>query len=586
MLNFPFLPWRRFLLSLALTQASAFLLWLSFFPVNCGWLAWFALVPLLWVALSKKAAAPALAGGLGGLSFALLALRWLALASLPLFWVGLALVFFVHAFVFVLLLRRFVLRGRLPVLLAAPALWISLELLRARIDVGFPWYFLGHTQHDCLALIQIADLFGTYGVSALVMMANVAVLQTARALLARRLVADAERPSWLSACRPVLLVLVLLGVSLAYGASRLGLPEATSGPRIALLQGTGIRSGNRNWEAAVEELAGLCDEAAHSRPDLIVWPETSFPDLRLAWQRFNDGARLPLRPTSANGAQSEHWLSGQFGADAWIRLAPALTAQQVDRNWSIAHAISARVAESAARHWRTSLVLGINALIREPEATRRYNSALVLDPKGQEIGRYDKQYRLPFGEYVPYKDTFPFLKRLAAGDRPQHTDSGVGGQVFVTPGTGHRFAVLLCYEDTVPHLAPEYLRRSEAGRGPDFFLTLGNEGDFSGPEEHEQHLAIVRFRAIECRRAMARAVNTGISAVIDGNGRVVAAPCRSGSGSQASPAVVLAGIPIDRRWSFYACTGDLLPWLGLGTCLALLITRPIRKVLGRGNEHS
>src|SRR5262249_51049995 len=82
----------------------------------------------------------------------------------------------------------------------------------------------------------------------------------------------------------------------------------------------------------------------------------------------------------------------------------------------------------------------------------------------------------------------------------------------------YSFGVLICYEDTDPELARPHVQ----GRGPaDFLLNISNDGWFDGTSEHDEHLAICRFRAVECRRSVARSVNMGISAVIDSNGRVL-----------------------------------------------------------------
>jgi apolipoprotein N-acyltransferase len=128
------------------------------------------------------------------------------------------------------------------------------------------------------------------------------------------------------------------------------------------------------------------------------------------------------------------------------------------------------------------------------------------------------------------------------------------------PLGSYRFGVVICYEDTDPYLARQYARSDAAGPVVDFLLNISNDGWFDGTSEHEQHLAISRFRAVECRRAVARAVNMGISAVIDGNGRVIALPGPSWDRSKKIAAVLAATIPIDQRASVYARWGDWLPW--------------------------
>jgi apolipoprotein N-acyltransferase len=177
----------------------------------------------------------------------------------------------------------------------------------------------------------------------------------------------------------------------------------------------------------------------------------------------------------------------------------------------------------------------------------------------------------------------------------------------VAPGEGHTrfplaetaggrpftFGVVICYEDTIPDMALPY-GGGDGKPAADFLLNLSNDGWFDGSSEHDQHLAICRFRAVECRRSVARAVNMGISALIDSNGRVLEPrrlPRRSGEPGapvwqvpgeagavRALPVsrwreykkvagVLLATVPIDTRASLYARWGD---WLS-GACWLVLL---------------
>jgi apolipoprotein N-acyltransferase len=96
-------------------------------------------------------------------------------------------------------------------------------------------------------------------------------------------------------------------------------------------------------------------------------------------------------------------------------------------------------------------------------------------------------------------------------------------------------------------------------------VNTSNDGWFDGTEEHEQHLAICRFRAVEARRSVVRAVNMGVSAVIDPDGRVVALPAAdSWARSVKTTGIVRAAVPLDDRGSRYAAWGDWVPaacWL-------------------------
>jgi apolipoprotein N-acyltransferase len=234
------------------------------------------------------------------------------------------------------------------------------------------------------------------------------------------------------------------------------------------------------------------------------------------------------------------------------------------------------------RPWKTNVLLGLNGVVLGPgDQQTRYNSAVLLQADGQEGGRYDKMHRVPFGEYVPFVDWLPWTRRFAPYD---HDYSVAAGDSFTRfPLGDHQFGVVICYEDTDPVLARQYVG-GDAAPPVDFLVNTSNDGWFNGTEEHEQHLAICRFRAIECRRAIVRSVNMGVSAVIDGNGRVLR-PDRAPDVGPAFPferwvvstneslpvaewdqykkvaGVLTASVPLDTRPSLYARWGDWLPWL-------------------------
>src|SRR5262245_9013353 len=256
--------------------ATALLLYCSFFPLNWGWLGWVAVVPLLaLVAHHDKGVYRA--AWLGGLAFAVPALQWVRLASLPMYatWLGLVVFISLHFLLFVWAARRLTRRAGVPLLLAAPVAWVALEYARAHVGIGFAWYYLGHTQHEWLPFIQIADLFGAYGVSFLVMMGNVILFEWGRGLFAR------TGLPWRPLLSQTLAVLALIGVGLGYGFWRLGQNEFETGPRVALLQGNlpqDIRDDPEQGETMRSHFRALADQAARAGPDLIVWSETCFID--------------------------------------------------------------------------------------------------------------------------------------------------------------------------------------------------------------------------------------------------------------------------------------------------------------------
>jgi len=538
---------------LGLALASAALLWLCFFPANWGWLAWVALVPLL--ALVKSAAAPRrvyLAAWLGGMAFFWASLQWLRVADYRMYftWAALATYCSVYFPVAIYLMRRLDQRTHLPLVLTVPIVWTALEYVRAHLMEGFAWYFLGHTQHAFLPIIQIADLGGAYVVTVLVAAVNAMALTLLctrsgfRSLFA--LPAASAPARWKSMILQTGIVLLLLGVTLCYGWWRVGQNDFEAGPRLALLQGSldqRIRNDTYSQVEAIKlvqkHFLKLADEAAFQRPNLIVWPETSF-----------------VYP--------------------WSEVPPDLSAADIPDQWSGANEERAQQAEYLALRWRTNVLLGVNADELRPDGQeRRYNSAVLVRKDGQIGERYDKIHCIPFGEYVPFRDSLPWMKKLAPYDFDYSVTPGVELKRF--PLGAFHFGVLICYEDTDADLARQYVRPTADKPAVDFLVNISNDGWFDGTSEHEEHLAICRFRAVECRRAVARAVNMGISAVIDGNGKVTDLPGSSWEKSKKVEAVLTASVPIDHRISLYARWGDWVPaicWLSLALGLVFGRLRP------------
>ena len=290
-------------------------------------------------------------------------------------------------------------------------------------------------------------------------------------------------------------VAALLCGTLAYGAWRLSAGRFRAGPAYRPLQGNldqRLRiAAHRSPEAQATVQAAytdLCMQAAklHPRPDLIVWPETSYPgiwvDLLAAYRRHQD--QHPDAKTTRHRART-------------------------------------------APHGRPA---GPNQCAAWPQhrlsSPRRRNSAAITPRccwtrKASICGRYDKIHRVPFGEYVPLRDWLPFMNCFS----PYDFDYSIGpgdGLTRASRSASYHFGVLICYEDTDPFMARDYGVTTADGPPVDFLLNISNDGWFDGTSEHEEHLAICRFRAIEARRAWLARSTWASRAVIDSNGRVIA----------------------------------------------------------------
>src|SRR5271165_7172252 len=137
------------------------------------------------------------------------------------------------------------------------------------------------------------------------------------------------------------------------------------------------------------------------------------------------------------------------------------------------------------------------------------NSAVLLDPAGQFVDRYDKVNLVPFGEYVP--KAFDFVNRITK----EAGDFVPGSRLVVFPMGEHKLGTFICYESVFPAQVRQFVKQ-----GADLLVNLSNDGYFGHTAARNQHLKIVRMRAVENRRWLLRATNDGITAVIDPVGRI------------------------------------------------------------------
>ncbi len=514
----------------------------------------------------------------------------------------------------IFLTRLLLKRTRLPLVVAFPVAWVALEYVRSFLLTGFAWYYLAHSQHDYLSMIQVADLGGVYAVSLLIAAVNAIVFDIlyqfpeVRAFLSLRQPPAVQRTfgddwpgwrSWFFATwrRGIMLegcgVAVLVGAAYLYGSWRLEQAPAPPGPMVACLQGSLDQRLRNDAELPADrqaadkvrqqqamraklEITGhyqaLCLRVreCQEQPDLFIWPETSDPA-------------------------------------GWVEVAKEMPINEVPERWRLFEENNRLRLRDAYAPLRTPQLLGISTYFLDiHHKPHPYNSALLVNGFGQAETRYDKMHRVPFGEYVPLRHWLPFMNWFAPVDFDYSLDTGEHFTRFVLDK--YRFGVLICYEDTDPFLARHYARSEDDGQPVDFLVNISNDGWFNGSSEHEEHLAVSRFRAIECRRALVRSVNMGISAVIDGNGRVLAAPqvdrpaqmladvdqplpdavaaaqklpiwAVQGVGGPVPSmphaewaerkqvaGVLMSYVPIDGRYSFYAFAGD---WLA-GLCWLII----------------
>ncbi|MCP4686541.1 MAG: apolipoprotein N-acyltransferase [Desulfobacterales bacterium] len=499
----------------ALSAFSGLALTASFPGVGWSWAAWFALAPLLLGARDLSAGDGFRAGFVSGLVHYITLTYWLfytmgTYGRLPWFVSIPVLLLFASYLALYPALFLAALNKLRPTpgtgLFLAPALWVSLEYIRARLFTGFPWELIGGSQYKALHIIQISDIFGVYGVSFLVVMCNWMVLLIILHLT--RQPREGVVVSWRVMAGAITALILALGLTLFYGRQRIreidSLVSTSPAPTIAVVQGNIDQL--MKWDPAfqistVETYARLSLEAKKSGPDLVVWPETATP--------FYFGHNAP---------RSEA-LSGMV--------------------------------RKAIRETGADFLFGSPSFTIRGEAHQYHNSAFLLDQGGVIIGKYDKSHLVPFGEYTPFKRWLPFIGKIVehVGD---FTPGEPGGVIQWGP---YKLGVQICYETIFPELS-----RLSAQKGAEVLITLTNDAWYGDSSAPPQLFSMAVFRAVETRRALVRAANTGISGFIDPAGRI------RFSTPLFQEAAVAWETPFLEELSLYTRFGDVFAWICLAVC--------------------
>jgi apolipoprotein N-acyltransferase len=488
--------------------ASGLMLAASLPSLDLAGLAWVGLVPLLLVTRRDGLRTAFLTGWLGGLVFYLATTYWVVhtighYTALPVVVAGgvsvlmcTALGAYTGAFVAGV---RWLQRRRLPWVYLAPALWVVLEWLRGWFFIGFPWGALGYSQWRFTDLVQIVEVTGVYGVSALLVFFNavLAAVVTARGRL------DRGHTVALSILTVLMLALPALG-----HVRRSMLANTPPVGRLVV----GIAQGNvaqdHKWDPAFQDetmarYVRLTEAAAARGARLVVWPETAVPFF------FQDPGR-----------RRDELLALARRLDVYLAFgSPAATFD-----------VSGRV-------------------------ENQRNRAYLVGPREGEMDHYDKMELVPFGEYVPFARVLFFVQQMveAVGALAP------GTQATVFEGPGGRFGALICYEGVFP-----WVSRAFVHDGADFLVNVTNDAWYGPTSAPYQHLAQGTLRAIENRRPLVRAANTGISAVIGDDGRI----------QWAGPLDVMLEHTAEIAWrdtrTFYTRFGDVFVWACVAPTLAAL----------------
>ncbi len=453
----------------AFAALSGLLLAVAFPAFNINFLVWIALVPLLLALKGQSAKNGFWLGGVTGLVFFSGTVHWVT--NSVHFYGGIALV---PASLITLLLCSYLalypavfgavavhLRNSRPKLfvVAAPAVWTSLELARTYVFSGFPWSLLGYSQYRALPVIQIADITGVYGVSFTIVLMNAAFAE---------FIMDRKKYG------VIMSAVLIMGLVLGYGLVKLHAQEKTGSIIVSVVQGN-IEQ-DKKWDPAYQSQTRavyqrLTREALKQHPDLVIWPETATP----------------------------FYFNGSSPNDQ------AMTADLV----------------TFVKQNKVPLLFGSPTY--EVKPSRQIigrNSAFLLSADGRVDGTYHKIHLVPFGEYVPLKNVLFFVGKMvqAIGDFQAGSEYTVM-TVPVRENNAHtdiKLSTVICYEIIFPDLVRRFV-----DHGAQVITTVTNDAWFGRTAAPYQHFSMAVFRAVENRVPVARAANTGISGFIDAQGKIL-----------------------------------------------------------------
>jgi len=334
------------------------------------------------------------------------------------------------------------------------------EYARGHVLTGLPWNLIGYGLLANGPLMQLAALLGVYALSL------VAVLLFA----APAAIWDIERGPSKGTAALAGVLLVALGLGAVWGDRRLAAaPDAETGVRLRIVQANIDQANKWRPENSAEiftDYLDLTDAPGIDDIDIVIWPETAVPFLLADSPEALDliGEALPDGTSLVVGG--------------------------------------ARVGETRDAAGRLTV-------------RRVFNSLLVVDAGGEVVGAYDKIHLVPFGEYLPFQDFLESLGVMQLTGVRGGFSEGAGPRLLTIPGAPPA-SPLICYEIIFPDDVTDKTAR------PGWLLNVTNDAWFGSSAGPYQHFHQAQVRAVEQGLPVVRAANTGISAVIDPWGRVLA----------------------------------------------------------------
>lgn len=539
--SIPWMPWALALLSGVLSGGC----FTSLPERILSWLPWVALAPLCWAVwmlpLPERPHLGArrcfLLGWVAGMISFLVSLFWITTVTVA-GWIALCAILAIYHGLWGLFAGMILrpigmgqdpartwlgsLRNLLVALLAAAA-WTALEWLRGTLFSGFGWNSLGVALGGNIPLCQIASVTGTSGLTFLCILSSaIAAITVER--LRREIRIGRPRPHFDFFAVVFLIVLVF-----SHGVRVLTAPRIPSFPLLV----AGVQGNipvydywdKDKGDAILARYLRMSREALKGDPDLLVWPEAATP-----------------RPL----------------------LLDEITFAQV---------------KQLAEKSRADFLIGSVHYEAEPKGD--YNSAILLTGHATTSQIYNKVHLVPFGEFVPFRKSFPLIAWIERKEVPYDFDPGKGPALLEMANRPVKLGPLICFEDTLG----DQTRRT-AALGAQLLVTLTNDGWFEHSAGTRQHLANARLRTVETGLPLLRVADTGITCVIDRFGRIIQ-ELHGPGGDTFIEGILKAEIAVPQHPvpTFYTLHGELFAHVCF-TVTAATLAVSLLGILRRRRQHS
>ncbi len=523
-----------------LALIGAVLLWLSQPPVGWPLVAWFALVPWLLLAtrdnVGRRDMLWLYLANVGHWGLTMQGLRH-AHPAMYATWIVFAFYLGCYGFMFVVLVRdRY--RGKrfgIPLWIWIPVIGTGLECIRNYLLTGISAAMLGHSQATVPTIVQVADAFGSYGITFVILLVNAAI-----------------HHAW---CMPKPLSAIgcagaIVATILIYGTWRLNQADQVSQPNppppsIALI----------------------------GRDEPIVFVQDADRELKIFDNYFRDSVVAAQQVAQGGGTLAAIiWPESMYtGAQPWVAdtneqvpLDPAIQAV-IDENQNQfqrrSEQVQAAIRRITGQAVGPDLIVGCS-VVQYDEPPKLFSGIVHVGPGGKVVDWYGKTHLVMFGEYIPLIDYLPFVYRwVPPGMGIERGGGPVAmrlGELIVSPN--------ICIETAVERVTPAHVMKlANQSRPPDIVINVTNDGWFDGSSIVDHHLRCTQLVAVTCRRPILIAANGGPTVWIDSAGRVVKDLAYQKNG------FVIANPVRDGRWGLYQSIGDWPARIMAGCCVVMVL---------------